>query len=353
MLELLRNYRNQNIFLLLAIAIAIDTTSTARPLTAQVLPTVNRFESSTLAQPGYTLGPGDQIDITVFDYTEFTGQKVILSDGTITLPLVGAVMAANRTPEQLTQELTARLQVWLKNPVVTIGLVKLRPLQITVAGEVQRPGPIQLGSITDSASTSTGDSAASQIPTVMSALLQAGGITQDADIRQITLRRRSLTGEPRTITINLWNAIASDQAPQDLLLQDGDALFVPKLSADNVAEQSLAARSSLAPRTVRVRVIGEVKNPGELEVPPSSSLSSAIAIAGGPTDKASLKRVQFVRLNKDGRVEKQSVDLSLLTDTYQVREGDVVVVPKAKTSKVLDLGNQLLSPLVFFLNLFK
>jgi polysaccharide export outer membrane protein len=88
-------------------------------------------------------------------------------------------------------------------------------------------------------------------------------------------------------------------------------------------------------------------------VPPSSSLSSAIAIAGGPTDKASLKRVQFVRLNKDGRVEKQSVDLSLLTDTYQVREGDVVVVPKAKTSKVLDLGNQLLSPLVFFLNLFK
>uniref|UniRef100_A0ACD5GMS7 Polysaccharide biosynthesis/export family protein n=1 Tax=Desertifilum tharense IPPAS B-1220 TaxID=1781255 RepID=A0ACD5GMS7_9CYAN len=70
--------------------------------------------------------PGDQIEIIVFDYSEFTGRKVVLPDGTIALPLVGLVPIAGRTPAQVAQDLTARLGVWVRDPVVSVDLVKLR-----------------------------------------------------------------------------------------------------------------------------------------------------------------------------------------------------------------------------------
>jgi polysaccharide export outer membrane protein len=192
-----------------------------------------------------------------------------------------------------------------------------------------------------------------QLPTVSIALLAAGGVTRDADIRNVVLKRSNPTGNSPTVVINLWDSLFSENTPRDLVLQDGDALFVPKLAAGDSLDRRLVARSSFAPRTVRVRVVGEVKNPGELEIPPNSSLSSAVAIAGGPTDKAKLSNVRFVRMNEDGILEEQSVDLSNLTDSYQIQEGDVIVVPKSNTYTALDIASDLFNPLNLILNLFK
>ncbi len=302
-----------------------------------------------LATSDYILGAGDQIEITVMGYQEFTGTKMILNDGTIVLPVVGNVKAAGRSPAVLAQEMKQQLRPFLKNPVVTVGVLNTRPLLITVAGEVQRPGPIQLQSFSSTPSSSGNQPR--EIPTVSSALVLAGGLTQNADIRQITVRRVTPTGEPMTITVNLWNAVVSENASNNALVQDGDALFVPKLAAGDPLDRRLLARSTLAPKTVRVRVVGEVKRPGEVEVSPNSSISSAVAIAGGPTDKSALKKVTFVRLLENGKVDKRTIDLSNLTDTYQIQDGDVVIVPKSSGSAVLDFTTQLFSPLGVLLNL--
>jgi len=302
----------------------------------------------------YLLGPGDEIQLNVFDHEEFNGLKVILPDGTITLPLIGRVRAADRTIPELINNLETLLDPWLKRrPTVAITLAKTRPLLVNVAGEVQRPGPVQLSSETLFGNNFNTDNFTVRAPTVNGAIVAAGGVTKNADIRQVVLKRYSPTGNSPTVTINLWQALSSENAPRDLLLQDGDSIFVPPLAQGATLNRRLLTRSSLAPTTVRVRVIGEVKKPGELEVPPNSSLSSAVAIAGGPTDKAELGEVLFVRLHEDGTVEEEFVDLSNMTDTYQVEEGDVILVPKTNTYNILDLATDVANPLNFLVNLLR
>ncbi len=302
--------------------------------------------------PTYVLGPGDNLDITVFDYTEFTGPKVVLPDGTITLPLIGAVTVTGKTTEQLAQELSRRLQIYLVNPVVTVSLVNLRPVVVNVSGEVQRPGPVQLRGLT-SARANMGDNASpgDSAPTVATAIALAGGITREADIRQVVIRRAGGAGGAASTTVNLWDSIQSDVPPSALVLQDGDAVYIPRLAAGAAVDPRLTARSSYAPATVRVRVVGEVVRPGEVQVPPNSSLSSAVAIAGGPTEDARLSQVAFVRMDADGRISRQTVDLRNLTDTFQVQDGDVIIVPKKGSATALDTVGRLLPPFGFLLNL--
>jgi len=309
-----------------------------------------RSSNAVTERSAYILGPGDQVDITVFDYSEFTGAKVVLPDGTITLPLIGTVSAAGKTTERLAQELTNRLASLLVKPVVTVNLTVLRPVLVNVAGEVQRPGPIQLSSLT-ATNLTIGSNTIRGVPTLSKALTEAGGITQNADIRQVTLRRYG-AGNSQPIIVDLWDAISSDNAPPELVLQDGDSIYVPRLTEDKAIDRRLVAKSSLSPGTVRVRVVGEVKKPGEIQVPPDSSLSSAVAIAGGPTVDARLRQVAFIRMNEQGRVVRQTVDLQNLTDTYQVQDGDVIIISKKTSSSIIDGIGRVLSPFTGLLRLF-
>jgi polysaccharide biosynthesis/export protein len=316
-----------------------------QPLLAQPTP------SSLVRTPlttDYFLGAGDLIRIDVFEYDEFKGDQTILLDGTITLPVVGQIMAANLTTAELTQRITQRLNPYLVDPVVTVTLLRLRPLKINVTGEVYRPGPTELVSLIPS----TTDNQKPTLPTVIDGLTQAGGVTNQADVRQVVLKRMDGQGREEVFTINLWEAIQAGGIVVNPTLRDGDALVVPRASESNPLNQRLVARSTLAPGTVKVRVIGEVKNPGQVDVPPDSSISAAVAIAGGPTDKANLRNVRFARLTPSGTVQQEEVNLATLTDTQQVQNGDVVIIPKRGFNKFFDTAATVFSPFASLTNLF-
>lgn len=322
---------------------------TELPQTRSPQSTTTQFETATDAtfdEQSYVLGVGDQIQFSVYGYEEYNGQKTILPDGTITLSLIGPVQAAGLTTEQLTQVLTTRLNTVLINPVVTLELGQLRPVTVTVSGEVRRPGPLQF----TNADVGGGPSS---LKTLNEALIAAGGVTQDADIRQVTLTRSVPNGGTDSIVVDLWAAIAAPDAPSAIILQEGDSIYVPRLSADAQIDRRLLARSSYAPETIRVRVVGEVTNPGEISVPPDSTISSAVAIAGGPTEDARLSRVAYIRLNEEGRIERETIDLRNLTDSYQVQDGDVIMVPKKTESSVLDVAGRIFSPLGAILNIIR
>jgi polysaccharide biosynthesis/export protein len=304
----------------------------------------------------YYIGPGDELRITVIGYPEYTGAQNVLSDGTIALPLIGNITAADRTPAQLTQDLTTQLNKILVNPAVSVIVSTQRPVTVNVAGAVQRPGPVQLKNLRVGGDLTQSPTAAGvvslQRPTVTAALLEAGGVSREADLRLVTLKRYSPNRSLPPVTINLWDTITADAPARDLTLQDGDTLFIPKLAADDRLDKTLLAKSSFAPRTVRVKVVGEVKKPGEIPVPPDSTLSSAIAIAGGPTDKARMKEVTFVRRLPDGKLVERQLDLDKLTDDIQVEDGDVLYVPLTPGDKALGVANQVVSPLGLILRLF-
>ncbi len=304
--------------------------------------------SSTATQAGYVLGSGDHITVNVFGYEEYTGDRTILPDGTITLPLLGSIRAAGRTTDQFAQELTTRLQPFLVDPTITVNLSILRAVSVNVAGEVLRPGRVQLQGLPVGGVTQQLEQ-----PTLSVALTKAGGITQYADIRQVILKRSSPDGISQS-TINLWDAIGSLNAPPEVILQDGDSIYIPRLVADDTSvDRRRVAQSSFAPATVRVRVVGEVTQPGEVAVPPNSSVSSAVAIAGGPTQDARLSQVAFVRLNPTGQIERQILDLRNLTDDYQIQDGDVVIVPKRGSSSFIDMAGRVLSPLGLLFGIFR
>jgi polysaccharide biosynthesis/export protein len=297
---------------------------------------------------GYFLGPGDLVQIEVFEYDEFKGGQTILPDGTITLPIVGQITATGLTTTQLTQRITQKLDPYLVNPVVTVTLVRLRPLRINVTGEVYRPGPTELVSLFPSST----DSQKPTIPTVIDALAQAGGVTNQADVRQVVLKRTDGEGREELFKINLWEALQEGGIVVNPTLRDGDALVVPRGLENNPLNQRLVARSTLSPGTIKVRVIGEVKRPGEVEISPDSNISAALAIAGGPTDKANLNKVKFARLTPNGTVQQQEINIATLTDTQQVQNGDVVIIPKRGFNKIFDTASTILSPFTSLTNLF-
>lgn len=301
-------------------------------------------ELSTSPQVGasnYILGTGDQVAIIVIGYGEFDGSRVVLPDGTISLPLLGAVPVAGKTTDAVAQELTTALSRYLTNPVVNVSLATLRPVVVTVAGEVYRPGPIQLSSLTNVNQTINTDatiSSSTSTPTLSRALIAAGGVKRTADIRQVTVQRLLPNGESEQIDVNLWEALTSESASTDLVLRDGDTVFIPEATSENAElDPQLLASSTFAPDRVRVRVVGEVERPGEVQVPPNSTLSSAVAIAGGPNDDAALGNVRLLRLNRAGQVEEQAVDLGSLLDNVQIQDGDVIMVPKRGYLQPLDM----------------
>lgn len=301
----------------------------------------------------YVLGPSDQLMISVIGHPEFDGGYVVLPDGTVTLPLVGSLPVAGRSLGQVDQIVNQRLAYYLVDPVVNVGLATLRPVIVSVSGAVHRPGPVQLTSLTNNNAAT--DRTLQQdftdgLPTLSAALLAAGGVTRDADIRVVTVRRLLPDGQLQTVTIDLWEAIQAEGVGANFVLRDGDTVFLPRLEGDEL-DRRLIASSSIAPETVPVRVVGEVSTPGEVRVSPDSSVSGAVAAAGGPTSDANLGNVVLVRMDATGNVSQQPMDLSSLIDNYQVQSGDVILVAKRGYLSFFDTLGRVLNPLNLF-NLF-
>jgi polysaccharide biosynthesis/export protein len=341
--------------LCLSVIVVATPSQALSPLPVGQMPPATSSAADAGVYSGYLLGQGDQLEITVYGYEEFKGAKVVLPDGSISLPVIGSVRAADRTVDVLTQEIRTRLEPLLVNPVVNINLTSLRPVVVNVAGQVQRPGSTQLRSLTNTTFQASGTagitSGLAGIPTISSAIAAAGGVTRNADIQRVTLRRNLPGGQSSTVTLNLWNAIWSDQPPEDTVLRPGDSIYIPPLPEGSTLDRRLLAKSKLAPETVRVRVVGEVIKPGEVQISPDSSISSALAVAGGATKNARLREVALIRLDDKGQIATQILDLNKLNDTVQVQEGDVVFVPEKGGSKFLRGLGQVLTPFGNLLNI--
>jgi polysaccharide export outer membrane protein len=200
----------------------------------------------------YTLGPGDELLIRVENHADLTLELAVGPDGYISYPMVGSLKVTGLTITEVKEQLTEKLQPHIPNLWVTVVLLKARPINIQVLGEVKTPGKYSV----------------QQGTTVMQVIAQAGGLTEKADQEHISLNRS--TG---VVAINM-KAIAEGDLSSDVVLQDGDTIFVNK-------------------GVIRVAVMGEVVKPGVYEILPGSRLMDALAQAGGPTNAAKVKKISI------------------------------------------------------------
>lgn len=153
-----------------------------------------------------TLAAGDVIAMTVLAQTALSGQQPVGVDGTITIPNVGAVPVAGKTTKQAEDVIERNLTSILTEPKVSVVVIS-RSIEVSILGEVQRPGKFQLKS---------GDGLAS-------ALALAGGVTEFGNENAIYLVRDT---EPLRIRFRLKDLVRGGRSARAFALRDGDLLVI-------------------------------------------------------------------------------------------------------------------------------
>lgn len=237
-----------------------------------------------------------------------------------------------------------------------------QPINIAVIGEVYRPGPytLQGGAARTGDAGTPGAAGSSNTPTTITRALQvAGGIKPLADIRKVQVVRPTRAGTPQVFEADLWQLLSSGDIKQDAILQEGDTVFVPIATALTPAEISQAASASFSPDTIRVNVVGEVKQAGVVELPPNTPLSQAILAAGGFNNtRASRGSAELVRLKDDGTVDRETIPVDFaqgINDENNplLRNNDVIIVNRNGLASVTDVLGTITSPLGGLFSIFR
>lgn len=164
------------------------------------------------AEFSYTLQPGDLIEITVWKEAELSRETLVAPDGSVSVPLAGALQAGGHTVSELENELRKRLEHYIAEPEVSVALRQVIGSRVFVIGKVNRPGMYLLDGSLD----------------VMQALSLAGGTTPYADLDNIRILRRETDKEVQVVMKFEYNRVArGSRLEQNIALKSGDTVVVP------------------------------------------------------------------------------------------------------------------------------
>ena len=211
------------------------------------------------------IAAGDLLKITVFQNPDLTLETHVEENGTISYPLIGAVPVAGLSLGAVEKRIEQMLRDggFMVAPHVTVAMVQVRGSQVTVLGQVSKPGRFPLDS-TDSRITDF--------------IALAGGIAPTgSDIVVLTGTRN---GQPIRREIDLQELAATGDSAANLHLQAGDMLYVN--------------------RAPTFYIYGEVLKPGAFRVERGMSVMQALATGGGLTPKGTQRGLTIHRLDKNG-----------------------------------------------------
>ena len=321
----------------------------SRQIRQQVAPLPQ--ESLELDSDAYIIGPGDVLELKLFDAPDLSGLLEVLNDGSVPLPLIGSVRVTGLTLQQATFWVQQLMGQQLLRPDLQLRVVKPRPIRVALVGEVERPGIYSL-TLSETVSTEGGPSTSiSGLPTVVDAIQKAGGITQIANLRDVVLQRRlpGEEGQYKQAKLNLLDLILKGNQTQNPYLFDGDTIRLGK--ADETPEEAVELASvNLSPQEIKVNVIGEVEKPGTLLLEANTPLVQAVLAAGGPVAwRANKGNVELVRINRNGSatLERFAIDLSQGASNEKnppLRDGDTVRVNRSGLAQASDAINAVSQP---------
>lgn len=175
-------------------------------------------------EPQYVLYPGDEIEIATPTAPELTRTQKVGPDGRVSLPLVGQIMAADRTIAELEADASTAYASQLRRPLVEVTLKQAGPLKVWVDGEVRTPGVYDMA----------GDIDAYQ------AVIMAGGFLPTARQDQVALIRRGPGGRRMLRAADL-----RPRRGEVIALRRGDIIFVPRSTLGEVANFVTQIRNAL------------------------------------------------------------------------------------------------------------
>ncbi len=224
----------------------------------------------------YILGRDDVLEVGLLGRNDFGGRSRVQADGTIQLPFIGKVPAANRTTAELSDAVRASLQAggFFADPVVTVEVVGYASRYVTVLGSVGTPGLVPMNR-----------------PYRLSEILARVGGVRDGAADYLIVRPEK--GEERRILIR---DLATGDMNQDPYAQPGDKIFSPAAEL--------------------FYIYGQVNTPGSYPLQSGMTVRQALAKGGGLTESGSDKKIS---VNRDGKKTK----IKLAED---IKPGDVLVI---------------------------
>jgi polysaccharide export outer membrane protein len=157
----------------------------------------------------YVIGASDMIAVTVFKEPTLSGSLLVRPDGMISVPLLGDVKAAGKTPLQLADEIAAKLKKYIQDPSVTVVLGQMNSKLVYLMGEIGKTGPIEM----------------TPGMTLLAAIATAGGLTPYANAKKIYILRNE-GGKQLKLPVQYKRALKGDSS-LNLILSPGDTIVVP------------------------------------------------------------------------------------------------------------------------------
>jgi len=279
----------------------------------------------------YLIGSGDvlQLKFSDIEVNKYNGEFQVLSDGWIFLPVIGNYFIENKTLEEARNDLISKYSKELIVPDLQLNLSYSRPLDISIIGEVQKPGLYQIKEILENP------------PRIVDGLQLAGGITSKSNLEDVKLIRVfKENGEliKKITSLNLTSLVEEGDQSNNIKLSHGDVLKINATSEFSKTQYKLA-KATLAPAQIGITVVGEVKHPGEKIVTSGVSLIEAIMIAGGPVDwKANKQNIQIIREDEYGAINVSSYKYNInkknsINNNPILKDGDIINVNAVNYAK--------------------
>ncbi|MDP9162169.1 MAG: polysaccharide export protein [Acidobacteriota bacterium] len=257
-----------------------------------------------------SIGPSDELEITVFGAPDLSGHSRVENDGNIVLPLLGLVSVSGDSSNQAARKIEDKLRQanLVNNPRVSVYVKSYTSSGISVVGQVNKPGFYPaLG------------------PHRLFDILQAAGGPSPKAASSVTISHRDDPEHPITLT---FSKDPGEMARNNIELQPGDTVVVPEAGI--------------------VYVLGEITRPGGYVMNSSGGVTvlQVVAAAGGPTRLASYGGVKIVRRTPSG-LHEVSVPLKPLLQAkvadLPVEAGDILYVPSSKAKSALASSSSLLN----------
>ena len=247
--------------------------------------------SRTIPGPDYRLGPGDLIEVQISGRLEVIRQQSVVDlEGAANLPPIGAIPVAGLTLLEAHRRIAERARAVFRFVDVTVAVLSPRAFEITLSGEVARPGTMIV-------------TATRRLHDVIQ---EAGGITPRGSLRRVVVTRRGVASEFDLLEFELRGDPAQNPFVEERL-----RIHVP-LRGDAVT------------------LAGAVRRPGEYELGRDGSLRALLDLVGGVTPASAPSEARLTRVGSDNRKETFTLDLrTALAPPADVRlqPGDTLFVP--------------------------
>lgn len=241
------------------------------------------------ARADYALGAGDAIRVLVFQNPDLSMETRLSENGVITYPLIGAVNLGGLSVAAAEAKISSALQTggFLQKPQVTITLVQVRNNQVSVLGQVAKPGRFPL----EIAGTRVTDM-----------LAIAGGVIPGGDDWAILTGTRA--GKPYRELIDIPAIFLGGNTDKDIVLQGGDTIYVHRAAV--------------------FYIYGEAQRSGAYRIERDMTVMQAMAQGGGPTSRGSENRLRLHRKAADGQMHMINP-----LPTEAVRPNDVLYIKES------------------------